>query len=112
MIRILFMLIVIVLLGGAAYTNQEQVVSLHFFGGMETNPIRLYIIATATFLIGLLFGALCFFPGWIRSILALRKQSKRIEQLEIDLDRIRSASLKESAPPLSSSALKENEDPS
>jgi len=94
MIRFSFMLIVVGLLAGVGYLNQEQVVSLHFFGGMQTHPVPLYWIGLATFLLGLLLGALWVGPGWLRSALARRKQAKRIEQLEIDLDRIRSAALK------------------
>ncbi|MFQ5596935.1 MAG: LapA family protein [Nitrospiria bacterium] len=114
MIRLLFILIVFALLFAAGYTNQEQMITLHFFGGMETNPLKVYWIATVTFLIGFFFAALFFCPGWIRSVLARRKQSKRIEQLEMDLDRVRASSLKEEADPpsLARATPKEHKDPS
>jgi len=105
MLRFSFMLIVLGLLAGVGYLNQEQVVSLHFFSGMQTDPIPLYWIGLSTFLLGLLLGTLWVGPGWLRSALARRKQSKRIEELEIDLDRIRSAALKEGDAPLSKSRL-------
>ncbi len=94
MIRFLMTLFVLICLLAVGYTNQEQMVSLHFFGGMETNPMRLYLIGTTTFVVGFLLSTLLFFPAWIRAILDRRKQSKRIEKLEIDLDRIRSETVK------------------
>lgn len=103
MLRFIFMIIVFGLLAGVAYFNQEQVISLHFFSGMKTNPIPIYLIGLTTFLLGLLFGTLWVGPGWLRSVLARRKQAKRIEQLEIDLDRIRSAALKGNNPAISKS---------
>ncbi len=99
MIRFFLTLLVVGSLYVVGYLNQDLTVSLQFFGGMETVPFRLYFIAIGIFLLGFLLSTFYFFPGWIRSILAGRKQSKRIEQLEIDLDRIRSAAAKEEAPP-------------
>ena len=98
MIRFIFILLVFTLLAGVGYLNRDQMITLHFFGGMETHPFPLYLVGIATFLVGLLIGGLLVGPGWVRSILARRKQAKRIEQLEIDLDRIRSAALKQSTP--------------
>jgi len=101
MIRFFLTLFVMGALFAVAFLNQDQAISLHFFGGMETTPLPVFLISTSTFVIGFLLATLYFFPGWIRSILAGRKQSKRIEQLEIDLDRIRSAAAKEESPPFS-----------
>ena len=103
MLRFIFMMIVLGLLAGVGYLNQEQLISLHFFGGMKTDAMPFYLISLTTFLLGLLLGILWVGPAWLRSVLARRKQAKRIEQLEIDLDRIRSAALKASNAPVSKS---------
>ncbi len=107
MIRLLFMIFVSVFLIGALFTNQEQLISLHFFWGMETHPIPLYVIVLGAFLTGLLFAVLIFVPGWIRSMLDRRKKSKRIEELEIDLDRIRAEAIKGSGAHPTKAALEE-----
>ncbi len=95
MIRLFLILGISTVFFGALYLNQEQQVSLHFFWGMETDPLPVYLIVLGSFLIGLFFSGLLFLPGWIRSMLDRRKKSKRIEQLEIDLDKMRSETLKE-----------------
>jgi len=93
--------------GAAGYANQEQMISLHFFDWIETRPIKLYFIASSTFFIGFIISALLFGPGWMKALLVKRKLTKRIEQLQMDLDRIRSAALRDkdtsSYPPSSQS---------
>lgn len=93
MIRLFFILSLLAFVGAAGYVNQEQMVSLHFFDWIETRPIKLYVIAAITFFIGFLIAALLFIPSWMNALLAKRKAKKRIEQLEIDIDRIRSAAI-------------------
>ena len=100
MLRILFILLIASLFFGSLYLNQEQLVSLHFLWGMETEPLPFYLIVLGGFLIGFLFSFLLFVPGWIRSMLDRRKKSKRIEELEIDIDKIRSEALKDAVPTL------------
>ncbi len=100
MLRILFILSIGSLFFGSLYLNQEQLVSLHFLWGMETKALPLYLIVSGGFLIGFLFSFLLFVPGWIRSMLDRRKKAKRIEELEIDIDKIRSEAIKDSAPTL------------
>ncbi len=95
MIRLLFILMVLALFGAAGYANQEQMISLHFFDWIQTNPVKLYVIAAITFFVGFLISALLFCPSWMNALLAKRKLKKRIEQLEMDLDRIRSLALRE-----------------
>ena len=112
MIRFLLMLLIVSFFLVVGYTNQEQMISLHFFGGMETDPIRLYLIVAATFIIGFLLSTILFCPGWIRSILDRRKKSKRIEQLEIDLDRMRSATIRGESSSLQPSSSDVNEEQS
>ncbi len=94
MIRLLFILGILALFGAAGYANQEQMISLHFFDWIETRPIKLYLIATTTFFIGFVIAALLFIPSWMKALLGKRKMNKRVEQLEIDLDRVRSATLR------------------
>ncbi len=98
MIRLFLISGISVVFFGALYLNQEQRVSLHFFWGMETSPLPIHLIVLGSFLIGLLFSALLFVPGWVRSMLDRRKKSKRIEELEIEIDKIRSEALKEATP--------------
>ncbi len=93
MIRLLFILVVLAFFGAAGYANQEQMVSLHFFDWVQISPIKLYQITAMIFLLGFLIAALLFCPSWMKALLAKRKLKKRVEQLEIDLDRIRSAAL-------------------
>ena len=94
MMRFIFILSVTALFFGALYTNQEQMVSLHFVWGMQTNALPLYLIVLGSFLLGLLLPALLFVPAWIRALLDRRRKSRRIEQLEIDLDKVRSEAMK------------------
>jgi len=98
MIRLFLILGISGLFFGALYMNQEQEVSLHFFWGMETSPLPIYLIVLSSFLVGLFVSVLIFVPGWIRSMLDRRKKSKRIEQLEINIDKMRSETLKETTP--------------
>ncbi|MEC4678920.1 MAG: LapA family protein [Nitrospirota bacterium] len=98
MIRLFLISVISVIFFGALYLNQEQQASLHFFWGMETKLLPIHLIALGSFLIGLLFSVLLFVPGWVRSMLDRRKKSKRIEALEIDIDKMRSETLKESTP--------------
>lgn len=99
MFRLIFMILVIFALFGFAYTNQVETASLHLFWGVETEPVAVYLIVIASFLIGAMFAVLMTFPGWIRLKLERRRQSKRIEQLETELDHVRSEALKSPAPP-------------
>lgn len=100
MFRILFILLVSTLFFGSLYLNQEQMLSLHFLWGMKTNALPLYLIVLGGFSIGFFISFLLFVPGWIRSMLDRRKKSKRIEELEIDIDKIRSEALKDAVPSL------------
>lgn len=100
MIRLFLILGISVVFFGVLYLNQEQQASLHFFLGMETSSLPIYLIALGSFFIGLLLSVLFFVPGWMRSMLDRRKKSKRIEELEIDIDKMRSEALKETKPVL------------
>lgn len=95
MIRLFLISGISVVFFGVLYLNQEQRASLHFFWGMETNSLPISWIALGSFSIGLLVSVLLFVPGWVRSMLDRRKKSKRIEALEIDIDKMRSEALKE-----------------
>lgn len=110
MIRLIFTIIVIFALFGFAYTNQTETASLFLFWGVNTEPIAVYLIVIASFLFGAVFAALMTFPGWIKLKLERRRQAKRIEQLEADLDRIRTETLRTPAPPFPSAAADETQD--
>ena len=102
MIRLIFTILVIFALLGFAYTNQTQTASLYLFWGVHTEAVAVYLIVIASFLLGAVFATLMTFPGWVKLKLERRKQSKRISQLEMDLDRIRAETLKSPATPFPS----------
>ena len=102
MIRLIFTILIIFALLGFAYTNQSQTASLYFFWGVHTEAVAVYLIVIGSFLLGAVFAALMTFPGWLKLKLERRRQSKRIAQLEADLDRIRTETLKTTAPPFPS----------
>jgi uncharacterized integral membrane protein len=110
MIRLIFMILVIFALFGFAYTNQNQTASLYLFWGVHSEPIPIYLIVIASFLLGTTFAALMVFPGWIKLKLERRRLAKRIEQLEVDLDHLRSEALKLSTPAPYSSETDEMQD--
>lgn len=110
MIRLILTILVTFALLGFAYTNQSETASLHLFWGMNTEPVAVYLIVVASFLLGAVFAALMTFPGWLKSTFERRKQSKRIAQLETDLDRIRTETLKTPAPPFPPSPREEYPD--
>ncbi len=99
MIRLIFTILVIFALLGFAYTNQTQTASLYLFWGVHTEAVAVYLIVIGSFLLGAVFAALMTFPGWVKLKLERRRQSKRIAQLETDIDRIRTETLKTPAPP-------------
>ena len=104
MIRLIFTILVIFALLGVAYTNQSQTASLSLFWGIHTEPVAVYLIVIGSFLAGAIFAARMTFPGWLKLKLERRKQSKRIAQLETDLDRIRTETLKATGPPYASTS--------
>jgi uncharacterized integral membrane protein len=110
MIRLIFTILVIFALLGFAYTNQAQNASLYLFWGVHTEPIAVYLIVIGSFLLGAVFAALMTFPGWLKLKLDRRRQSKRIAQLETDLDRIRTEALKAPGPPFHPSSREELQD--
>ncbi|MFQ5781140.1 MAG: lipopolysaccharide assembly protein LapA domain-containing protein [Nitrospiria bacterium] len=110
MIRLIFMILVIFALFGFAYTNQDQTISLSIFWQTQIGPVPVYVVVIASFLFGAVFAMLMTFPGWIKSMIDQRRQSKRIEQLEIDLDRVRSEVLRASPPPIPPASIEEIQD--
>ncbi len=107
MVRFLFILLMITLFSGALYSNQDQMIALHFFWGMQTNALPFYLIVLGTFLIGFFLAALLFVPSWVRSMLDRRRKSRRIEQLEIDIDKMRSKTIKDAEPVFHKSSSEE-----
>ncbi len=107
MFRLLFILLTGTVFLGALYNNQEQTISLHFFWGMQTDPLPFYWILISVFLIGFSLSALLFVPSWVRSMLDRRRKSRRIEQLEIDIDKMRSKTIKDSTPVFPKSSSEE-----
>ncbi|HIE64282.1 MAG: LapA family protein [Nitrospira sp.] len=110
MVRLILMILVICGLFGFAYSNQDQTISLSIFWQMDTGPLPVYVIVIASFLFGTIFALMMSFPGWLRSMIEQRRQGKRIEQLEIDLDRIRSEALRSVPPPLPPTSIEEIHD--
>ncbi|MFQ5587781.1 MAG: LapA family protein [Nitrospiria bacterium] len=100
MARYLFILVMTAVFLGVLYSNQTQMIPLDFFWGMQTTPLPFYLIVLGAFLMGGFLSALLFVPGWVRSMLDRRRKSRRIEQLEIDIDKLRSKTMRETAPAL------------
>ncbi|MBI3803188.1 MAG: LapA family protein [Nitrospirae bacterium] len=98
MFRLIFLILIVFLLFTFSYMNQEERISLHFIWGTPTPPVAVYLIVAGTFLIGTVFAVLMVFPGWLKLKLERRKLAKRIEQLESDLDHLRSEALRVTAP--------------
>jgi uncharacterized integral membrane protein len=106
------MILVICALFGFSYSNQDQTISLSLFWRMDTGPIPVYVVVITSFLFGTVFALMISFPGWIRSLIEQRRQNKRIEQLEIDLDRVRSDALRAVPPPVPPITIEEIHDES
>ncbi|MFQ5580472.1 MAG: LapA family protein [Nitrospiria bacterium] len=112
MVRLILTILVICALFGFSYSNQDQTISLSIFWRMNTGPLPVYVVVVASFLFGTIFALMISFPGWIRSMIDQRRQSKRIEQLEIDLDRVRSEALRAVPPPVPPTSIEEIRDES
>lgn len=110
MVRLILMILVICALFGFAYSNQDQTIGLSLFWQVETGPLPVYVVVIASFLFGTIFALMMSFPGWLRSMINQRRQSKRIEQLEIDLDLVRSEALKTGPSPAPPASIEEIHD--
>ncbi|MEZ0343859.1 MAG: LapA family protein [Caldimicrobium sp.] len=93
MFRLILWVIILLLVTFFVVFNVEPKVSVHLLPGFTLEGIPLSLVIIVSFLLGLLFGALIFFPQLI-------KAKMRINHLEKELKKIQSQAkeVTESAP--------------
>ena len=77
MIRIIFALIIIIVLGVLALANKELVQINYILG--STSPLPLYLILIVTFLISGLVFTLILLPSWIKDKMEIRRLRRRLK---------------------------------
>jgi uncharacterized integral membrane protein len=97
MIRLILFIIVVLLLFTLSLTNAQDLVTIRYFWGWESQPIRIDLLILGSFLAGTLLAMIFLLPGWIGMKLAARRNRRTIEQLEAERDRLRSQQLGEEA---------------
>jgi len=69
--------------------NQEQEVTLRYFFGLLEASTPIYKPILTAFAIGLLVSGILLFPPWVRGRIDLRRKTKALQELEVDLERAR-----------------------
>ena len=95
MIRLILFIIVILVLFTLSLTNAQEQVTIRYFWGWTSQPIRIDLLILGSFLAGTLLTMIIILPGWIGMKLALRRNRRTIEQLEADRDRLHAQQLGE-----------------
>jgi len=69
--------------------NQEQEVTLRYFFGLLEASTPIYKPILTAFAVGLLVSGILLFPPWVRGRIELRRKTKALQELEVDLERAR-----------------------
>jgi len=88
-IRLITLFLMLLFLSLFAYANHEENFALAFFWGIRFQPIPLSTLLMGVFFAGILTAASLMLPGWLQALLAQRRQKKRVESLEREIDRLR-----------------------
>ncbi len=91
MIRLIFLAAILSLLAAFSFFNHEEKISIVLFFGNVSKKISPATLAVSAFVAGMLLSACITAPSWIKVLLKQRRQMKRIEQLEEELDKTRAA---------------------
>lgn len=89
MIRLILVGVLLLLSLAFFLQNQEQEVSLRYFFGLLEASTPIYKPILAAFAIGLLVSGILLFPPWVRGRIELRRKTKALQELEVDLERAR-----------------------
>ena len=89
MIRLILVGILLLLSLAFFLQNQEQEVTLRYFFGLLESSTPIYKPILTAFVIGLLVAGILLFPPWVRSRIELRRKTKALQEVEVDLERLR-----------------------
>lgn len=89
MIRLMLVGILLLLSLAFFLQNQEQEVTLRYFFGLLEASTPIYKPILTAFAVGLLVSGILLFPPWIRGRIELRRKTKALQELEVDLERAR-----------------------
>lgn len=89
MIRILLVFVILLLALAFFLQNQEEVVTLHYFFGLQTASTPIYKPILMAFGVGLLVATILLFPVWVRDRMELRRKRKALQDADTDLARLR-----------------------
>lgn len=89
MIRLILVGILLLLSLAFFLQNQEQEVTLRYFFGLLEASTPIYKPILTAFAIGLLVSGILLFPPWVRGRIELRRKTKALQELEVDLERAR-----------------------
>lgn len=88
-IRVIFVGFLLLLCISFFFQNQDQVITLRYFFGLQEASTYMYVPVLTAFAMGLFVTSLLLFPGWIRARMAIRRKTKALQEAELDLDRLR-----------------------
>ncbi len=89
MMRLILVGILLLLSLAFFLQNQEQDVTLRYFFGVFESSTPIYKPILAGFVVGLLVAGILLFPPWVRGRIDLRRQTKALQEAEVDLERVR-----------------------
>ncbi len=89
MIRLILVGILLLLSLAFFLQNQEQEVTLRYFFGLMEASTPIYKPILTAFAMGLLVSGILLFPPWVRGRIELRRKTKALQELEVDLERAR-----------------------
>ena len=88
MMRLILVGILLLLSLAFFLQNQEQDVTLRYFFGVFESSTPIYKPILAGFVVGLLVAGILLFPPWVRGRIDLRRQTKALQEAEVDLERV------------------------
>jgi len=98
MIRLILVGTLLLLMLTFFLQNQEEVVTLRYFFGLQTASTPIYKPVLSAFVVGLLVASVLLFPAWVRNRLELRRKTKALQEAEADLARLRQMRDRTAAP--------------
>jgi uncharacterized membrane protein YciS (DUF1049 family) len=98
MMRLVFLLVVIILYFILVVYNMEDKIVLKYALGLSTEPLPVYLLILASLVFGMILTGVMTLPGWIRLRMEMRRQRRKIEQMEQEINRLASTTLNPTQP--------------
>ena len=89
MVRVILVGLLLLLSLTFYYQNQDQVVTLRYFFGLQEISTSIHVPMLTAFVMGLLITSLLLFPGWIKARIELRRTTRALQEAESDMERLR-----------------------